>query len=153
MTPTAPVAVAAAPPTPYLAARAAGVALHADGDLVHWSGAPEAFSALRPELAAAQAELLEHLRAEQAWRVAAMRQQLSAAGAFVPFLRARPGPTAPGACISCGVQLVGLERARCALCGAAARQALADEATAKGEPTRKINAGIGRPGGREGRSS
>ena len=57
--------------------------------------------------------------ADIAWRVAAMRPQITVKGP-IPILRARDKPHRAGCCVSCDVPLPENTRYRCSLCARAA---------------------------------
>ena len=103
------------------------VGLGVDGKLsVRWPDEATAVD-LRPHLAAAKAEVVDLLRAQQGERVAFMRAQVPPGGP-IPFLIARPRAELsglPGRCASCDDRLAdGAARGgRCVPCAEAARLA------------------------------
>ncbi len=109
-------------------ARDAGLQVTARGDQLVVQG-PHRLEAVASRLLAAKAIVMEALAAEQqevAWRVEAMRPQVTRTGA-IPLLLARPGAAwGPPCCCSCGDPLESTDRYRCRYC-AAASVAVLDE--------------------------
>jgi hypothetical protein len=103
-------------------ARLAGLQVTARGDRLVVQG-PHRLKAVASRLLAAKVTVLEALAVEQeavAWRIKAMRPQVTRSGA-IPLLLARPvGAWGPGTCCSCGEPLAPDERYRCRPCVAAA---------------------------------
>ncbi len=102
-------------------ARDAGLQVTARGDQLVVQG-PHRLEAVASRLLAAKAIVMEALAAEQqevAWRVEAMRPQVTRTGA-IPLLLARPiGAWGRGSCCSCGESLGRDDRYRCRPCIAA----------------------------------
>ena len=101
-------------------ARQAGLFVTTHGQSLVVQG-PRRLEPVARRLLAAKASIIDALTEEQevAWRVAAMRPQMTRTGA-IPLLLARSGaPFEVGGCCSCGDTLVPGERYRCRPCVAA----------------------------------
>jgi hypothetical protein len=108
--------------------RAIGVALWPSTDQLQLLAPPEVLTAeMRAAVSAAKPALLAVLELEVRWREEAMRRQVQdvKAPTFWPFLVARPGPTHPGACLSCGEPVLAVEHSRCTLCLEAVHRTMA----------------------------
>ncbi len=102
-------------------ARLAGLHVRGDGDRLVVRG-PRRLEPIARTLLAEKPRILRALAEEQevAWRIDAMRPQVTAHGA-IPLLLARLGIRFPhGTCCSCGAPLSPDERYRCGPCVAAA---------------------------------
>jgi len=102
-------------------ARRAGLRITAKDDLLVVAG-PRRLELMAMTILAEKPSILEALAQEDevAWRIDAMRRQVTVAGA-VPLLIARPAMGfASGMCCSCGDALGNDDRYRCQLCVAAA---------------------------------
>lgn len=108
-------------------AREAGLRVGADGDRLVVEG-PRRLEPIARTLLAEKPRILRALADEQAiaWRIEAMRPQVTVRGA-IPLLLARPGaPRELGHCCSCGDRLRSDDRYRCASCAAASVAVLED---------------------------
>lgn len=106
-------------------ARRAGLRVTASGDRLLVQG-PRRLEAVARTLLAQKRAVLEALAEEVAWRLNAMRSQVTATGA-IPLLLARPGaPWEPDRCCSCGDPIGSDDRYRCPLCVEAAVAVLAE---------------------------
>ena len=102
-------------------ARQAGLHVTVSGDQLVVRG-PARLGSLARRLLAEKPAIVDALTAEQevAWRIDAMRPQMTRTGA-IPLLLARPGaPWATGCCCSCGDRLTSDDRYRCTPCATAA---------------------------------
>jgi hypothetical protein len=101
-------------------ARRSGLAVSARGDQLVIRG-PRSLAELAQSLLAEKSAVLDALSEEReiAWRVEAMRPQLTGTGA-IPLLLARPGRRFErGTCCSCGDRLAAEDRYRCSSCAQA----------------------------------
>lgn len=101
-------------------ARVAGLRVTVSGDRLVVQG-PRRLEPIARQLLAEKRTIVEALTAEQevAWRIDAMRPQVTVKGA-IPLLLARPlAPWKPGRCCSCGDPLAPADRYRCQHCVAA----------------------------------
>ncbi len=108
-------------------ARDAGLQVTVSGDQLVVRG-PARLAAMARRLLAGKPAIVDALTAEQevAWRIEAMRPQVTRTGA-IPLLLARPGaPWDRGCCCSCGEPLTAADHYRCRYC-AAASVAVLDE--------------------------
>ncbi|HEY3452278.1 MAG TPA: hypothetical protein VGK67_38390 [Myxococcales bacterium] len=93
---------------------------------VGYRAPPDALTAeLHQAMVVGKAGLLALLESEVRWRVDAMRRQCAGRTVW-PFLVARPSPTSPGHCLSCGEPLAAVEQTRCSLCLEAVHRVLAN---------------------------
>ncbi|MEX1172013.1 MAG: hypothetical protein WEG56_05300 [Chloroflexota bacterium] len=102
-------------------ARVAGLRVTVSGDRLVVQG-PRRLEPIARQLLAEKRTIVEALTAEQevAWRIDAMRPQVTRSGA-IPLLLARPvGALGLRTCCSCGEPLAPAERYRCRPCVAAA---------------------------------
>ena len=108
-------------------AREAGLRVGVDGGRLVVEG-PRRLEPIARTLLAEKPDILRALADEQAiaWRIDAMRPQVTTRGA-IPLLLARPGaPWDAGHCCSCGDRLTPDDRYRCRPCTAAAIAVLAN---------------------------
>lgn len=118
-------------------ARLAGLRVGADGDRLVVEG-PRRLEPIARTLLAEKPGILRALADEQeiAWRIDAMRPQVTTQGA-IPLLLARPGIRFPlGTCCSCGDPLTPDDRYRCRPCAAAVVHALTAVQAAGGSAPR-----------------
>jgi hypothetical protein len=101
-------------------ARAAGLEVRAEVDRLVVRGSPVHERLVRQLLEQKPTVLafLEQQDAEVAWRVAAMRPQVTTRGP-IPILIARDVPPKAGCCFSCGEPLSENSKYRCSLCARA----------------------------------